>query len=49
MKGTKSHYIKRYQEAHLDVCVFESGERDEADPALGRTEPYEAETTRKVG
>lgn len=50
MKGTKSHHIKRYQEAHLDVCVFESGDRDKADPKLGRRrKPCETETTWKVG
>lgn len=49
MKDTKLHYIKRYQESHLDVCVFESGDRDEADPELGRKiEPHETESTRKV-
>lgn len=40
-------YIKIHQKAHLDIWVFENGDRDEADPELGRRiYPYETETTR---
>lgn len=50
MKGTKSHYNKRYREGPLDVSVFANGDRDEANPELGRIiESHESETTRKVG
>ncbi|OPJ79992.1 hypothetical protein AV530_002409 [Patagioenas fasciata monilis] len=50
VKGIKSHYNKRYQEGPLDVSVFASGDRDEANPELRRViESHESETTRKVG